>query len=1088
MKRSIPFILKTIGLSAFLLLASFNAIAQYSFSAERESLRQAIGRLQRSSGYSFFFSDELPGLDSDISVSLSDAPLKSILDAMLSGSETGYRIEEADKQVVLFRKENPQDNPVITVSGVVRDSSGAPMGGVTVFSDDGGRTAVTDREGRYSIRAMPGAALSFRFLGFGTQTVRVYQSRTLDVTMTEEQQILDDIVVIGYGQVRRGDITTAVSIVPTRDIDERPLTSASAMIQGRAAGVLVVTPDGSPGAGLSIRVRGSTSLEASNSPLFVVDGITMDDIANLSVNDIESMQILKDASSAAIYGARAANGVIVITTKHGAAGKPVVSLNVYAGFSNIAKKIDALDTGQYKELMAEMAAIGGTTVAPVIPADEERYTDWHKLLFGTGVQQNYQLSLRSGTEKLQYYVSAGYMKDKGVVAKAGFQRINFRANVDSQHTRWLKMNLNVSYSNTERTAVTQNASSMRAGSIMSAVNTPPFFEIWDNRAGHEGQYAEENNYGIRFLHPLAANDPDDVSKTDRFTGTFGLTVTPVADLDIKSGFSLDLSNNRWSYYMNPWRTSDGRGTNGNIQKLMNRDMQWQWDNTVNYARTFGENHHLSAMAGAIMTHAQADGMWASGTDLPTEPQYWNIHSLNVANQIKDSDVSSDASAWSLASFIARVMYDYQRKYLLTVNFRADGSSRFQRGSQWGYFPSFSAGWRISGEEFMKDAARVVSDLKIRFGWGSNGNQGGIGNYAYLQSYSTGHVTPSDGAAYPGLSRAQISVHNPGLTWETTSQWNVGIDAAFFDSRIMFTADAYYKKTRNMIVNTTFPESVALPGGYTSNDGEMVNKGLEFALATRNFVGRFKWNTDFNISLNRNRVTKMGMTPIRYYAYTYNPSQPAIRLEQGWQLGTFYGYVSEGVDPETGMIVYKDLDGNGEITPGDRTVIGYAQPKFIFGMTNEFSYKGFTLSLFLQGSYGNDIYNMTRRETEGMIDFRNQSTEVLRRWKRPGMITDIPRAGNFPENLWNSSRFVEDGSYLRVKTLTLSYDFKPQWLKKLKISRLQPYFTAENLLTFTKYSGYDPEVNANGNSSTSLGVDFGTYPQVRKFIFGVNMEF
>ena len=387
---------------------------------------------------------------------------------------------------------------------------------------------------------------------------------------------------------------------------------------------------------------------------------------------------------------------------------------------------------------------------------------------------------------------------------------------------------------------------------------------------------------------------------------------------------------------------------------------------------------------------------------------------------------------------------------------------------------------------MQPLQDIVTDLKLRAGWGMNGNQGGFGNYAYMASMSVSKLPVSEGNLYPGLAIKPGSAANKELTWEKTSQWNLGLDLTMFDSRLSFSVDAYYKKTTDLLLTVSLPENV-VPSSVTRNDGEMVNKGMEFTLSSQNFKGNFQWNTDLNISFNRNKLTKLGLNKVYYYAEMYESKEKAVILKEGLPLGTFFGYISEGVDPETGDIIYRDLNGNGFIDPEDRTTLGNAQPKFIYGMTNTFSYAGFDLSVFLQGSQGNKIFNASRIDMEGMTDFRNQSVRVLDRWKRPGMITNVPRVGN-TENNHNSSRFVEDGSYLRLKTVTLSYSFPKRWLNKIHLSRLQAYVTGQNLFTLTKYKGYDPEVNAFGGDSVAQGVDYGTYPQSRAVIFGLNVEF
>ncbi len=1055
--------------------------AQVTLNATGKTIKQVIEMLEEQQDYSFFYSDKLADLEKTVNISANNENIASVLGKLFQGTNIAFKVEP-DNQIVLSLKgqrPNP-DQRTRKISGTVTDGQGEALVGVSIKVEDSTTGTITDLNGAWTLNVPADSRLTFTYIGYFPQTIRVSADRSVyNITMTEDNQLLEEVVVIGYGSMKRKDITTSVSVVSTSDIDERPLIDAAQALQGKAAGVQVVQPSGAPGTGMSIRVRGATSVQASNEPLYVVDGIPSDNISGLSPNDIESIQVLKDASSAAIYGARAANGVVLITTKRGQAGTPQVKLSAYAGISMLGKKIDALNTEQYKELMKELRAV--SSVAPDIPESEHRYTDWTDLFFKTGITQNYQLSLSNGTDKLQYFVSGGFSDEQGIVDKAKFQRYNFRTNIDSQQTKWLKLALNFSYSHTLGSWVNENSSSMRSGSILSVINTPPFMQKWDPE--NPGQY-DESAYGSRILNPLAANDPDNTTTTDYLKGSLGLVFDLAKGLQFKSTFGINLSNEHWDYFLDPNTTSDGRASKGRVEESYSRNLEWLWENILTYDRSFNK-HNLSLMGGATQQRAIANGASLAGFDLSAS--YPDLHSIAAANQIDKDACTSYASAWSLASFLGRVAYNYDSKYLMTVNFRADGSSRFAPGHRWGYFPSVSAGWRISSEKFMQPLQEVVNDMKIRVGWGMNGNQSGIGNYDYLAIMSASRVTPTTDNLYPGMAIAPYSAANTELTWEKTTQWNAGIDVSMFNSRLTFSLDAYYKKTTDLLLTVSLPDNVNLPGGITRNDGEMTNKGMELALSSQNFTGAFKWSTDFNISFNRNKLTKLGLNKVYYYAEMYETRENAIILKEGLPLGTFFGYISEGVNPETGDIVYKDLNDNGVIDPGDRTTIGCAQPDFIYGMTNTFSYKGFSLSVFLQGSQGNDIFNASRIDMEGMIDFRNQSTAVLDRWKRPGMITDIPRVGNV-ENIHNSTRFVEDGSYLRLKTITLSYDFQPKWLKKISLSKLQAYVTGQNLLTFTNYKGYDPEVNAYGSDAVAQGVDYGTYPQSKAVIFGLNVEF
>ncbi len=1073
---------RAILLCSFFCVFTLNLNAQITLDASDKTIKSVIENIEKQDGYSFFYTDKLPGLDQKITIKTDSESIESVLNKLFENTDIGFRIEPG-KQVVLSTKSRigstPSPSQLKNIGGSVTDHAGNPLIGVAITVGGTQIGTITDIDGKYNLDVPIGAVIKFSYVGFETREIKVGNKNTYDVVLVENTQQLEEIVVVGYGSMKRKDITTAVSVISTEDIDKRPLMSAGQALQGKAAGIQVVQPSGAPGEGISIRVRGATSVQASNEPLYVVDGMPTDNISYMSPNDIGSIQVLKDASSAAIYGARAANGVVLITTKRGKAGEARVKLSAYAGVSKLGKKIDALNTEEYKDLMKDLKKV--TSTVPNIPDDEYRYVDWTDAFFKTGINQNYQVSVANGSEKVQYLISGGYTDEDGIVRKAKFNRYNFRANIDSQQTSWLHMALNFSYSKTKGQWVNSNNSSLRSGSILSVINTPPFLQEWDPY--NPGQY-DEVAYGSRILNPLAANASDNVTSGDYVKGSIAFTVDLYKGLKLKSTFGLDIYNERWDFYLDPFSTADGRAQKGRVEESFSKNREWLLENILTYDYSIGK-HNLSFMGGATQQHAQFNSQYMVGFDLSTS--YPDLHSINAANQIDKDAASSSAAAWALASFLGRVTYNYDSKYLFTANFRSDGSSRFAPGHRWGYFPSLSAGWRMSSEKFMEPLKDVLDDMKIRIGWGKNGNQGGIGNYSYLASMTASRVPPDEKNPYPGMAIKPNSGANKELTWEKTTQWNAGLDLVLFNSRLNVTVDAYYKKTKDLLLTISLPSHVNLPGGITRNDGEMTNKGLEFMISSQNLKGEFSWDTEFNISFNRNKLDKLGLNKVYYYGEIYETKEAPVILKEGLALGTFFGYISEGVDPETGDLIYSDLNNNGITDPGDRTEIGCAQPDFIYGMTNTFSYKGFGLSLFLQGSQGNDIFNASKIDMEGMLDFRNQSKQVLHRWQRPGMITDIPRVGN-AENIHNSTRFIEDGSYLRLKTVTLSYDFKTSWLRKIHLSRLQVYATVQNLLTFTNYKGYDPEVNAYGGDAVVQGVDYGTYPQSKAVIFGFNVEF
>jgi len=1046
------------------------------------SRRAALYEVEKQSNYSVGFDETAIDVTKTISISLKDASLEEALNEILKGDDYNFTVK--NKHIIITKNNTKEDTQQgRSLRGRITDEKGEPLIGVTLMVEGTTTGTTTDYDGSFTIPVNDEEAMiSISYVGFINKRVRAGNNSFIELILEEDNKTLEELVVIGYNSVRRKDLTTAVAVISTDDINERPLVSAAQAIQGKAAGVQVIQPSGQPGSTLSIRVRGATSIQANNEPLYVVDGLPTTTISNLSPNDIESMQILKDASSAAIYGARAANGVVLITTKRGKEGRRVISFSSYAGVSKLGNKIDALNTEQYKEYIGDLNKYSDAQIS--IPAEENRYTNWTDAFYGTGNNQNYQLSLSSGTDKLSYYVSAGYMGEQGIVQKANFNRYNFRTNIDNQQNDWLKMGVSMGYTRTSGRSVYENRSSMRAGSILSVINTPPYMQQWDE--DNPGRY-DEFAYGSRILSPFAANAADQTYSRGRLTGSAYLNIALSENLSYKSSFGIDENNSRSLFYLDPLSNSDGRSTKGRVEEGNSREFEWLFENLVTYENSFREKHNLSILGGATLQKATAEGGNLAGYDMLES--YQDIRSFAAANIIDKDATWAYASEWTLASFLARFAYDYESRYLISANIRADGSSKFAPGKRWGVFPSLSAGWRISSEPFMEGTEDVISDLKLRAGWGLNGNQEGIGNYSWRAQYSAGKVPPTTENTLPGMSLYLNTPGNRELTWEKTTQSNVGIDLSMYDARLVFTLDAYTKYTRDMLLTVYLPSYVNIPGGIVRNDAEMMNRGVELGISSRNFVRKdFTWNTDFNISFNKNEVKKLGLNKVYYYASTYTTEQPAIILKEGYPLGTFFGYVSEGVDPETGDVIYQDRNENGIIDPEDRTTIGDAQPLFFSGLTNSFAYKGFSLSVFLQSSYGNDIYNASKIDMTSMMDFRNQSTEVLRRWKRPGMETDIPRPGNIA-NIYNSSRFVEDGSYLRLKNVTFSYNLHPQsgLLKRLGVNTLQPYITAQNLWTWTGYSGYDPEVNAYGASSVQLGVDYGTYPQSRSLIVGINIE-
>lgn len=614
----------------------------------------------------------------------------------------------------------------LTATGKVVDAAGLEVIGASVLEKGTTNGVVTNLDGEFSLSVGQNATLVISFIGY--KTIEVKAATNMNITLQEDNELLDEVVVIGYGSVKRKDVTTAVSTVSTKDLDQRPIVSAAQALQGKAAGVSVMQPSGEPGGGMSIRVRGTTSFNGSNDPLYVVDGVPVDNINFLSPNDIESLSILKDASSAAIYGSRAANGVVLITTKAGAEGNAKVALNVQYGMTKVAKSMDALNTEQYRELQEEIGAVNPAALEGL--TDQ---TDWFDEVYKTGQTQNYQVSVSNGNEKMKYFLSAGYLNEKGILEGTYFKRYSFRANIDNQIRSWLNVSANISYSdNIGNTGIISGTGANRGGVVLSVINTPTYAPIWDPEKPN--QY-NKNFYGVNIMNPMEnlARQKNNKNKENRLIASGAATISFLPNLKLKSSVALDRRNGVSTTFLDPISTTDGRNSFGTASDNRNMNTVLVFDNILTY-NTNIKKHGIDVMAGSSYTKSDYTNSWINGSHFRDD----KIQTLNAANKISWDGTGTGASQWAISSYFARVSYNYDSKYMLTMNMRADGSSKLHPDHRWGIFPSFSAAWRISSEKFMKDIA-WIDDLKLRGGWGQTGNQSGIGDYSYLQRYNINRI-------------------------------------------------------------------------------------------------------------------------------------------------------------------------------------------------------------------------------------------------------------------------------------------------------------------------------------------------------------
>lgn len=1049
----------TLQLSANIYSQSTNFSLMYN----NVKVKDVFKAIEEQSDYRFFYNDDLSAVSKVVNIKTQSKKIDAVLSELLENSNLSYKIME-NNLIVIAPKDVLQQKKV---TGTITDATtDEPLIGVNVVIEGTTVGVVTDVNGKFSIDVSnnPSAVLEISYIGYTNEKVNVNGQSALNVKLIPDIKSLDEVVVVGFGTQKKKDITGSVAVVSQEAFDSRPNTQFTSAIQGKAAGVQVISGSGKPSDGVSIRIRGVNSISAGSDPLYVVDGVPTSDIKYLNPSDIESISVLKDASSAAIYGASGSNGVVLVTTKKGKAGETKVNFDMYTGFSTVWKKMDVLNGEQYQSLMTEMGYV----------TDWTKYnanTNWQDEVFRRGTSQNYQLSFSGDNGKTGYYISGGWTQQNGAIRSSTMDRYNFKVNMSQKVSSWLTLGTNLTFTRWHDVDVTDNQSVAKGGVVLGAVTTPPVMTIFNK----DGSYT--SNPFQDWENPVSSTDAAKRGYVNqRLLGNVYGEAQLIEDLKFKTSFGVDYVNGKYDYFLDPYKTSYGRAKNGIGKTSSDLSNYWISENTLTYTKKV-DDHDLNVVAGAI---AQ-DKKWESTYVEKTGYSSANIPTVNAGSTLVSA--TGTMSEKRNASFISRVAYSYGERYLMTANFRADASSSFGPSNRWGYFPSFSLGWRISKENFFESLS-AINDLKLRAGWGQVGNDQ-INTYAWVGAVSSGANYPIGGVILPGTYPS--SIENKKLKWEKTVQSNVGLDLAVLNSRITFSFDAYVKNTSDMLLYKSLPYATGFESSL-QNIGELQNKGVEFQLTTHNFTGDFKWTTDLNLSINRNKVVNTNGQDII-------GSDVASRgnlsfSKEGEPLGLFYGYVAQGVDPKTGMMIYKDFNNDGKIDADhDRTIIGNPNPDFTYGITNEFEWKNITLNIFLQGSQGNDIFNASRIETEGLYYPTNQTTEVLRRWTTPGQVTDIPKAtpnDNFNTKL--STRFVEDGSYLRLKSLTLGYILPKSFVSKLHIGSAKIYLTGENLLTFTKYNGFDPEVNAFGNSNINLGVDYGTYPQTRNIIFGLNLSF
>lgn len=972
------------------------------------------------------------------------------------------------------------------IQGIVKDASGQPVIGANVVVKGTGTrrdVATTDLNGHFSLNVTGNAVLQVSCVGYKLQAVPLNGRKNLQIVLNENDAQLNEAVIIGYGTVKKKDLTGAVASLSGKDFSDAPVNNVGQAIQGKVSGVQVVDA-GKPGDNVSIKIRGLGSINNCD-PLIVIDGVPTDLGLNaINMADVDRLDVLKDASATAIYGSRGANGVVMITTKQGKSGQAQLSVSANASFQQATHVPTLLNAPQYAALNNEMMINSDRTPNPEFAHPEHlgTGTDWMDELLRTGIMQNYTVSYSGGTDKSHYYVSGGFLNQSGIVRSVNYRRFTFQANSDAQVTRWLKFSNNLTFSSDKK-----EQGSYDIGAALKALPVFPVKNADGTWSGPEGKpewYGSVRNpIGPTELNKSRTNGYNFLANlTAELTFTPWLKFRSTFGYDAKFWFA-DSFTPQYDWKPTPVEESSR-------YKSDNKSFTYLWDNYFLFDHTFAQYHQVGLMAG---TSAQ----WNSNDYLNAQKNIFafdNVHEMD--NGQKMYAIGGNENEWALMSYMARLSYSFKSRYMLTATLRRDGSSKFGRKHRWGTFPSMSAAWRVSEEDWFPKST-YVSDLKLRAGYGVTGSQASVGNYGYLATYNTS-VYPFGNPSQEQTALVSLTLSNPYIHWEEVAQTNIGVDLSLLNSRINLSVDAYIKETRDMLVKASIPITSGFEDTSTTytNAGKVSNKGVEVSLRTVNITNRdLHWETSLNATYNRNKIKDLNSS-VPYYINQIGGSYVTM-LSRNYPINVFYGYVTDGIfqnqqqvnehayqaGAEPGDIRFRDLNNDGVINDKDRTVIGNPNPTWLFSMNNSVSYKGLELSFYLQGVAGNKIYNANNIDNTGMSAAYNQTADVLKRWHGEGTSNSMPRAvyGDPNQNTRVSDRFVENGSYLRLKNITLAYNFPQTWLEKMQINSMRLSFSCENVATITKYTGFDPEVDING-------IDSSRYPISRTFSVGLNFNF
>lgn len=1119
-------------ISAFLQISAATYAQKITLTKTNANIVDIFKEIQTQSGYDFIYSNRLISRAEKINITVKEASLLEVLEKCFEDQPFTYLINNntivIKEKVHAFQRTTNVPAVVklaINIKGKATDERGQPLAGVSVTLNGTSLGTVTDAEGRYAI-TVPDAdgILMFSFVGFASREIPIGNNRVIDVILSEKESSINEVVVIGYGSQSKKLISTAITTVGGDKLANRPLSNVTQALVGQVSGVQLQQVNGAPGAAPSVRIRGNGSITSGNSPLYVVDGFPMSagDFNSISPNDIESVDILKDAASAAIYGSRAGNGVIIVTTKKGKPGKTKFTFNSLVGFDEITNKIDVLGPEEYVEMAKESLINQGLDIPEYFTnSDLWTYTDWQDVIFRKAPLQNYQFGASGGNEKIRFNMSMGYLDQQGIVLNSYMKRYNLNAGFDAKLNKYISGGVHVLSSYTEgRDQVTRgvNTEGGVGGIIAVALSAPPILPIWRENGDYfiifqDDEALKAFNVGLTNpLNKIHANK--DYNKTFRPTASAYIEIEPVERLKIRSSFMSSLTAGKRDFYVESFLSKGGTNT-GNIStpdltqitagRSSGTNHNVYWSNTASYDFVLNDHNFIALVGYDVSTQNNFSTSVSPRTDINTPVAFDNTIIKNVEGAILKSG-SSGQNKYAFDGVFGRLNYHYKSKYLLSASIRRDRSSRFGPNNRAGVFLSISGAWNITEEGFF-DFSKAVSLVKIRASYGETGNDQLGGNYPWISSLSkSSYVFGANGDDVTVVSYLPGGFTNAGLGWEKNRQTDIGVDLELFDYRLSLSIDAYNRNS-NTILSASVPSINGKANVGIQNIGNVRNRGLEFMVNSKNFVGNFKWNSNVNISFNRNEITRLapGQTQLNN-ATAGSVWANVIRNYVGRPMGDLYMYVVEGTfnngedldkyakngTQDIGDLRFKDVDGDGKITASDMELVGNYQPDFTFGFGNTLSYKGFDLSVLLDGTYGGEIINVIERPISLGRNHENNLASALGRWKSendPGS-GYFHKAGtkNLGSNIGPSTRYLYESSFLRVRNVALGYTIPSTVFNKYGIQSARFYIAGQNLHTFTKFPGYNPEGNHTGDNATVNGADEGSYPLARNLSFGINISF